>query len=157
MGVCNQAAGVVTCSLAALAVGGAPDITIVVTAPNNGGLITNTATVTSATGDPDSGNNAETAQTTVIPPAVPQADLSIVKTDSPDPVVAGGMLTYTIGITNNGPDAANNAVSERHASPWGYVYECIWLRVDLRIFGRCGHMHQSCRGGWSGPGLPLPL
>jgi uncharacterized repeat protein (TIGR01451 family) len=37
-------------------------------------------------------------------PAVPAvaapADLSVSKTDSPDPVVPGSNLTYTIGVTN---------------------------------------------------------
>ncbi|MBV9469993.1 MAG: DUF11 domain-containing protein, partial [Abitibacteriaceae bacterium] len=36
------------------------------------------------------------------------ADLSIANTDNPDPVDAGGTLTYTLTVTNNGPDAANN-------------------------------------------------
>ncbi len=39
----------------------------------------------------------------------PVADLSITKTDSPDPVNAGSNLTYTITVTNNGPSAAANA------------------------------------------------
>ena len=34
------------------------------------------------------------------------ANLSITKTDSPDPVPAGSNLTYQIGIVNNGPDTA---------------------------------------------------
>lgn len=37
------------------------------------------------------------------------ADLSITKTDSPDPVVAGTNLTYTVTVTNSGPDAATTA------------------------------------------------
>lgn len=37
------------------------------------------------------------------------ADLSITKADSPDPVNTGSNLTYTITVTNNGPDAAINA------------------------------------------------
>ena len=36
------------------------------------------------------------------------ADLSITKTDSPDPVTAGSNLTYTITITNNGPAPATS-------------------------------------------------
>src|SRR2546430_11404174 len=36
----------------------------------------------------------------------PQADLSITKTDSPDPVAPGANLTYLIRVTNAGPDAA---------------------------------------------------
>ncbi|HEX6099152.1 MAG TPA: ExeM/NucH family extracellular endonuclease [Thermoanaerobaculia bacterium] len=37
------------------------------------------------------------------------SDLAVTKTDSPDPVDAGTNLTYTITITNNGPDTAVNA------------------------------------------------
>jgi uncharacterized protein len=36
----------------------------------------------------------------------PVAELSVSKTDSPDPVGAGNNLTYTITVTNTGPDAA---------------------------------------------------
>jgi len=37
-----------------------------------------------------------------------QSDLSIHKSDSPDPVTAGGNLTYTLVVTNNGPSTAQN-------------------------------------------------
>ncbi len=37
------------------------------------------------------------------------ADLGISKVDSPDPVNTGSNLTYTITVTNNGPDAAADA------------------------------------------------
>jgi uncharacterized repeat protein (TIGR01451 family) len=36
----------------------------------------------------------------------PQADLSITKTDSPDPVAVNTTLTYTVTVTNNGPAPA---------------------------------------------------
>jgi uncharacterized repeat protein (TIGR01451 family) len=39
------------------------------------------------------------------------ADLSITKTDSPDPVTAGGAITYTLDISNLGPDAATNVIA----------------------------------------------
>jgi uncharacterized repeat protein (TIGR01451 family) len=36
----------------------------------------------------------------------PIADLSISKTDSPDPVIVGQTLTYSLAVTNNGPNDA---------------------------------------------------
>jgi uncharacterized repeat protein (TIGR01451 family) len=36
------------------------------------------------------------------------ADLSVTKADSPDPVAPGGSLTYTLTVTNQGPDAATD-------------------------------------------------
>lgn len=38
------------------------------------------------------------------------ADLSLTKSDSPDPVAKGSQLTYTIQVTNGGPDPAINVV-----------------------------------------------
>ena len=44
------------------------------------------------------------------PAATGTADLSLTKSDSPDPVTAGGALTYTIKVANAGPDAATGVV-----------------------------------------------
>jgi uncharacterized repeat protein (TIGR01451 family) len=41
---------------------------------------------------------------------LPQADLSISKSHSPDPVIAGNQLTWSVSVTNNGPDTAPNVV-----------------------------------------------
>lgn len=68
--------------------------------------LSNTATVTSDTPDPNSDNNTSTADTTV----VQSADLSVTKTASPDPVRPGELLTYTITVANAGPGTAVNAV-----------------------------------------------
>src|SRR6267142_1858120 len=38
------------------------------------------------------------------------ADLGLTLTDSPDPVVAGGNLTFTFVITNKGPDEATGVM-----------------------------------------------
>ena len=66
------------------------------------GCLSNTATVASTTSDPSSANNSDTATTTVSA----SADLSIAKSDAPDPVNAGAALTYTLAVTNLGPDNA---------------------------------------------------
>lgn len=40
----------------------------------------------------------------------PEADLSVEKADSPDPVTEGQQLTYTLSVKNGGPDAAQNVM-----------------------------------------------
>lgn len=45
------------------------------------------------------------------------ADLSILKSDSPDPVPAGTNLTYTITVNNEGPDAAQFVSMEDSLPP----------------------------------------
>jgi uncharacterized repeat protein (TIGR01451 family) len=67
--------------------------------------IRNTAAVASTTSDPAPENNSATATTKI---QETRADLAVTKTDSPDPVVADGDLTYTIVVTNDGPDSAAN-------------------------------------------------
>jgi uncharacterized repeat protein (TIGR01451 family) len=43
-------------------------------------------------------------------PPEPEADLSVAKTDAPDPVRVGDALTYTLAVTNAGPSAATGVV-----------------------------------------------
>ncbi len=75
--------------------------------PSATGTITNTATVTMPDGavDPNPNNNTASDTDTL----VPQADLSINKTDGSTAVVAGTDLTYTITVRNNGPSTVNGA------------------------------------------------
>ena len=99
-------AGILSCTRPSLAVTTAPVITITATAPASGPL-SNTAAVVSTTPDPNMSNNSDTEGTTVTP-AAQSADLSIVEADSPDPVGAGGSLTYLLAVTNDGPNSATS-------------------------------------------------
>ena len=45
----------------------------------------------------------------VVGPPTPQADLSVTKTDSADPILTGGSTLYTVVVTNNGPDDVTGA------------------------------------------------
>lgn len=57
------------------------------------------------------------------PPPPPEADLAITKTDSPDPVVSGNNLTYTITVKNNGPGDATGVVLTDRLSPQGELFD----------------------------------
>jgi len=64
------------------------------------GTLVNTATVATVVGvlDPNHGNDSATDTDTV----APAANLSLTMADSPDPVAAGGALSYTLSVTNLG-------------------------------------------------------
>jgi len=72
-------------------------------------VITNSATVTSATPDPNSGNQTGTAATTVLSPAT----VTGTKTVAPGTHTPGSTVTYTITLSNSGPSAqTDNAGNE---------------------------------------------
>jgi uncharacterized repeat protein (TIGR01451 family) len=70
------------------------------------GTFTNTATVTLNETDANPANNTATATTTVFRP---NADVALAIAHAPEPVTAGGTLTYTLTVTNGGPDAIDVA------------------------------------------------
>jgi len=71
--------------------------------PAASGNIANSATISTATLDPNPGNNTATDIDTV----VQSADVSIIKS-GPASVVQGQNATYTIAVSNAGPSAAAN-------------------------------------------------
>jgi uncharacterized repeat protein (TIGR01451 family) len=94
--------GTVTCTIASLGPLTSVNLNVAINATAVGSIV-DTATLLSVTEtDTNSANNSASFTTTVV--AV--ADLSIVKGDAPDPVNAGGNLTYTLDVTNAGPDAS---------------------------------------------------
>ena len=74
-------------------------------------ILANSASVLSALPDPNVSNNSVKVFTEVIAPADgPMADLSVMKNDDPDPATIGVPFTYTLTVTNNGPDTATNVI-----------------------------------------------
>jgi uncharacterized repeat protein (TIGR01451 family) len=101
------------CTRASLAASGSSLVSVRVRVnPGVSGTINNTATVRSAALDSSLTDNTATASTTVNR----EADLSLSKTDSPDPVAEGQTLTYRVAVRNNGPSNAA-AVSISDALP----------------------------------------
>jgi uncharacterized protein len=98
------AGGTVSCTNASFAIGS--DVFILVVqvdaAVAAGTVISNTASASSATGDPNAANNDGVVTSTV----AASADLSVTLADAPDPVSAGSNLTYTITAANAGPSNA---------------------------------------------------
>ena len=132
--------GTVSCSIATLPPGSAVFTLVVAvgTGVTNGTVITNMATASSATSDPNPGNETGTAMTTV----QASADLMVTKSDSPDPVAAGQNLTYTINFTNNGPNPATSVVMT-DAVPGNTTFVSTttpagWTRTDATAVGGIG-------------------
>src|SRR6185436_977012 len=68
-------------------------------------------------GDPNLLNNDASATTNVRP----LANLSLTKSDSPDPVLAGQLLTYSLSVANAGPSSATG-VSVTDTLPAGVTF-----------------------------------
>ena len=104
-GTCDLAADQldVVCNIGDLPVGGRAGIQIIVQ-PHYAGTFTNRVIVGGIEDDTDTTNNVAEITTTVVAPSI---DLLVTKSGSPDPVGVGGVVTYTITVTNAGPDEAN--------------------------------------------------
>ncbi|WP_308296690.1 DUF11 domain-containing protein [Streptomyces sp. ISL-44] len=102
---CTIAGGVLTCTGGPLAAGASATITLTGTAGPGITSITNTATVDGNEPDPVPGNDTDTVTTPITTPPAPSVDLAVNKT-GPASVQAGDPLTYTISVTNNGPNAS---------------------------------------------------
>jgi uncharacterized repeat protein (TIGR01451 family) len=141
-GSCDPpAAGVVECDLGTIAAmspteSGRATVVIEITA-TEAMDINDVATVVSSTFDPDLSNNQ--AEDGVSVTAV--SDLALVKTATPEPVIAGEDLTYTLTVTNNGPSTVVNVLVD-DALPLG-----------VSIISVSGTGGASCVAGQ--PGNPL--
>jgi uncharacterized repeat protein (TIGR01451 family) len=97
------AGGTVTCTAATLAAGATATFTLTTHVPADtasGTVYTNTANATADTEDPNADDNSATTSLTIS-----SADMSVTKS-GPATATAGDQISYTIIVTNNGPDAA---------------------------------------------------
>ncbi|HYC91065.1 MAG TPA: IPTL-CTERM sorting domain-containing protein [Thermoanaerobaculia bacterium] len=100
--------GAIHCSKATMLPTETGTFTVGYTVTAASGTISNTVTGDSDTFDPDPLDNSATATTNVVAGAT--ADLSITKTTTTTTAPAGSVITWTITLTNNGPDAATSPV-----------------------------------------------
>ncbi|HYG73085.1 MAG TPA: hypothetical protein VEC15_12485 [Actinomycetota bacterium] len=107
---CSHSAGLVTCYVGAINAGATANRAVTVSAPPAVQALSSSVLVTTSSVDSDPTNDAATATTSmVLPVAGPNvADVGVTVTDAPDPVDVGGTVTYAIGVTNAGPDDAEN-------------------------------------------------
>jgi uncharacterized repeat protein (TIGR01451 family) len=111
-----NSSGVVNWNLGALTSGQISNLTLIVTAPV-GGTLTNVASVSSPTSDPNLTNNVTPPVTTSVTPV---ANLAVGKT-GPAGIVFGTNFNYTISVTNFGPSTATG-ISVTDSLPAGLVF-----------------------------------
>ncbi len=117
---CTASGATVTCPVGTLPSGTTSTATITVQAASSasGQTLTNMASATSTTPDPDTSNNQATASIVVSNPA---ADLDVTKTASATSVDPDGQVTFSIAVENNGPDPAE-AVEVTDSLPAGLTF-----------------------------------
>lgn len=110
---CNVVSQTVTCTRPSYAAGASSLINITATAPSTltnpiGDASSNTAGIDAATTyDGNAGNDNSTVNFTIYPT---QADLSLTKNKTPNPVAFGSNMTSTIVVTNDGPLTATSPI-----------------------------------------------
>lgn len=99
---CNSG-GTIDCTMNTMLAGTQVQFTLVVnvSASASAGTITNVVTFNTTSSGRDATTSASASTQVVV-----SADLSVTKSDSPDPVATGGNITYTIDVTNPGPSNA---------------------------------------------------
>jgi uncharacterized repeat protein (TIGR01451 family) len=108
-GTCSVSGYVATCDIASLAGGATATMSVtgtVIPQATPGAQATLTASATSGTYEINQADNA----TSVSAAVATVADLRVVQTYSPAVPVAGGTVTYTATVSNNGPSTARDIV-----------------------------------------------
>ena len=106
------------------------------------GTVNNTPTVTGTEFDGNTANNSAPVSTLV----TSGADIQVATTASPSPVLAGTNVTYTIAVTNLGPE---NGVDDDHHRHLARVLDVHFL--SLTGGGVCGGTGNARSVGFSAP------
>ena len=109
---CTQNGSNILCTLSSLPAGNIRSFVITFNIPSTftcNAQIQNVATISSATSDPNTGNNQSQTVTTTAICQTQNADLSIIK-GGPSTVNQGGTIHYTLTVANAGPGTATNVV-----------------------------------------------
>ncbi|MDD4628304.1 MAG: DUF11 domain-containing protein [Candidatus Peribacteraceae bacterium] len=91
--------------------------------------LSNSATVSTSSTDPNPVNNHSNVITTTVNCPVPQADLSISKSANKWNVQPNEPVTYTLYISNSGPNAAQNVIVS-DSLPAGLTFDVQFIRSD---------------------------
>jgi uncharacterized repeat protein (TIGR01451 family) len=105
-GSCSQTNGLVTCNIGTLS-SGAGTMVVIAARTTLTGVLTDVAGVSGSQVDVNPANNSHSAKTTVREPA---ADLLVRVTPSADSLMVGMVASYTIAVTNFGPEIATGVV-----------------------------------------------
>ena len=95
------------------ALGGVPNSSIgetvvtILLQPTNASIVTSVASVQADQSDPNYDNNEAAVTTAINPPSPNKADLTLNLSESTNVITAGDQLTYTLVVTNTGPNDAS--------------------------------------------------
>jgi uncharacterized repeat protein (TIGR01451 family) len=130
----------VTCNVGAVFAGDSATVTLTVKAAAPG-TATNTASVSSSEPDSSPANNSASVSVTISP----AADLALTKTASVGSASLGSDFTYTLKVTNAGPDSATGTTGQRSAAVAGEAG--VVHRLERQLLGNHdGHLQSGYVG-----------
>lgn len=140
---CGNAGQTVTCTYGPTISAGqtvAITLTVALGADITGGTtLDNSASVASATSDPDASNNTTDPDTVIVDSS---ADLAIVKTHSTPDFTAGNNENYSLAITNNGPSDVSSYTIADTLDP-----DLTYVSANPSICGGSSGQNVTCTGG----------